>query len=116
MLVIDTLQTTGGIKRKVRIINATATLTTIDDVVFVTNGATNITVTLTTPIADTGREYSISRGIGSTGTITIATPAGRIEALNNTLVATTSLATAGTYGSSTTFISDGTNWLRLNNG
>lgn len=116
MITIDTLQITGGIKRNVRTISATTTLTLNDDVVFITNGATAITVTLPTPVGNGGQQFVLVRSIGSTGAITVTPGAGQIEALAGTLGATTTLAAIGAFGGAVTFVSNGTNWLRTING
>ena len=116
MITIDTLQNTGGVKRNIRTVSTTTTLTLNDDVVFITNGATAITITLPTPVGNSGQSFSLVRSIGSTGAITILPGAGQIEALAGTLGASTSLAALGVYGGASTFVSNGTNWLRTING
>ncbi len=114
--VSGTLTTSGGIRKAIRTVSATGAITVNDCIVFVTNGATAITLTMPTPVGNAGLEITIVRSIGSTGTITITPGAGQIEALAGTLGATTSLATIGTYGGAVTFVSNGTNWLRTING
>ncbi len=116
MISIDQLRNTAGVRRNQRTISATTTLTTSDDMVFITNGATAITVTMPTPVGNAGVQITLVRSIGSTGTITVTPGAGQIEALNGTLGATTSLAARGVYGGSAVFVSNGTNWLRTING
>lgn len=111
-----TMQTNGGIKKAIRTVSATGAITVNDCIVFITNGATNITLTMPTPVGNTGLEITLVRSIGSTGTITVTPGAGQIEALAGTLGATTSLAAIGVYGGSVTFVSNGTNWLRTING
>jgi hypothetical protein len=114
--VTGTLQTNGGIKKAIRTVSATGAITINDCIVFITNGATAITLTMPTPVGNTGLGITLVRSIGSTGTITVSPGAGQIEALNGTLGATTSLAARGVYGGSAVFVSNGTNWLRTING
>jgi hypothetical protein len=114
--VTGTLQTNGGIKKAIRTVSATGAITINDCIVFITNGATAITLTMPTPVGNTGLGITLVRSIGSTGTITVSPGAGQIEALNGTLGATTSLAALGVYGGSAVFVSNGTNWLRTING
>lgn len=114
--VTGVLQNSGAIKRNVRNVTATSSLLATDDVLFIGTGATAMTLTLTTPVGNAGRQVTISRNVGSTGTLTIAPGAGQIEALAGTLGATTTLAASGAIGANVVFISDGTNWLRMING
>ena len=56
----------------------------------------------------------IKRNIGATGVLTIKGVTGNINTLTNTLSATTTLATAGSYGQNSEFVWNGTNLLRIN--
>lgn len=99
-----------------RIITATSTLTIWDDIIQVNNGAVNITINLVSPvILWAWAEVTISRWVGSTWTITIQPWAWQIEALANTLWASTSLAASWAYWQNVVFISNWTNWLRKMN-
>lgn len=114
--VTGTLQTNGGIKKAIRTVSATGAITINDCIVFITNGATAITLTMPTPVGNAGVQITLVRSTPSTGTITVTPGAGQIEALAGTLGATTSLAALGAYGGAVTFVSNGTNWLRTING
>ncbi len=96
------------------VVTATWPIPTTVDTVFVNNWATAITITM--PAKVTGKCITISRGIWSTWWITINPWGWQIEALANTLVATTTLAAWWSLWSSVMFITDWTNWLRKNNG
>ena len=73
-------------------ITATTTLNATHHKVLVSNGATNITITLPNALTCLGREYVISRAAGSTGTITIAVSGGnQVQASVGTIGATTSI-------------------------
>lgn len=99
-----------------RTITATSTLTIWDDSIQVNNAAVNVTITLVSPvIAWAWAEIHISRWVWATWTITINPWAWQIEALANTLWATTSLAASWAYGQNVIFISNWTNWLRKMN-
>jgi len=116
MIINDTLQNRSSIVRNFRAVTATGALLATDDVAIVQNGATNVTVTLPAPAANAGRQVTVSRGIGSTGSITVQGAAGQIESLAGALGATTTLSASGGLGSSVVFLSNGTAWLRLLNG
>jgi hypothetical protein len=116
MIINDTLNLQSTLIQTMTTVTATATLTIDKSLVKVANGAANITITMPSAVGNAGVIMYIGRGIGSTGTITITPAAGQIEALNGTLGANTSLATIGVVGGRVSFISDGSNWLRLING
>jgi hypothetical protein len=116
MQVNDTLNIQSTLIQTITTVTATATLTIDKSLIKVANGATNITITIPTPVGNSGTVLYIGRAVGSTGTITITPAAGQVEALNGTLGANTSLATIGVVGGRVSFISDGANWLRLING
>jgi hypothetical protein len=100
-------------------ITATTTLNATHHKVLVSNGATNITITLPDALTCLGREYVISRAAGSTGSITIVGTGNQIQALNGTLGATTSIglhsATGGGLRHSFTAINIGGvgTWVRI---
>ena len=101
------------------ITNVIATTTTWSipntiDTVVINNWATAITLTMPTKVA--GKVITLMRGIGSTWGIIVNPWWWQIEALANTLWATTSLAASGAVWQNVMFMSDGTNWLRKNNG
>lgn len=106
----------ANIVQRLTIVSATSTLNTTQGNIKVSNGATAITLTLPSPVGQSGLEFYIGRNTSSTGTITILPGAGQIQALTGTLGATTSLAPIGAFGGRVTFVSDGTNWLRKMNG
>ncbi len=78
----------------VRLVTGTGALTLADDKIIVNNAAANITLTLPAPATAVGKCISFSRAPGSTGTITLATPAGQIQNLNGTAGATTTIGSA----------------------
>ena len=86
------------------------------DIVFFGNGATNMTGTIRTSQMNIGDTINVCRATGASGTLTIQGQSGQIAAINNTLGATTSLANANQYGQHATFLWNGTNLLRINNG
>ena len=83
------------------------------------NGATNITLTLPDPSICVGQKVSFTRDPGSTGTVTITNSGtARIQALNGTVGATTSIAAFGANktwnaGFIATNTSLGYAWLRF---
>lgn len=84
------LDINGSIAQSYRVITATSTLLTTDNIVYVKNGATNITITL--PLVDR-RIYTIVRFDNtSTGTITIKLSGGTIQSAGGTVGATTTLS------------------------
>jgi hypothetical protein len=85
-------------------------------VIYFGSGATAMTGTIPTASMIVGQRITISRNTGATGTLTLKGQSGQIEALNNVLGATTSLAAAGAYGQNTDFQWNGTNLVRINNG
>ncbi len=78
-------------------------------------GAANKTGTIPTTQMLIGQTIIVKRNINATGTLTLQAAVGQIQALANTLGATTTLAAAGNFGSSVEFIWNGTNLLRLQN-
>lgn len=113
---IAQLHIAGNIARNITNVATTSVLTNGQGLIKVNNAATNITLTLPTPVGNSGLEFYIGRNTGSTGTITINPGGGQIEALAGTLGATTTLAAIGVLGGRVTFISNGVNWLRKQNG
>ena len=101
------------------IATTTATLPTTYKTVICQNGATNITLTLPDPSLYVGKIMNFTRDPASTGTITLTNSGtARIQALNGTVGATTSIAALGaneTWNSS--FIATNTSlgyaWLRI---
>ena len=88
----STLHIQGSEAGTVTNITGTTTLNETHHKVLVSNGATNITITLPNALTCLGREYVISRASGSTGSITVVGGAGNtIQALNGTVGATTSI-------------------------
>lgn len=101
-------------------ITATTTLNQTHNKILVSNGATNITITLPNALTCLGREYVFSRAAGSTGSITIVGGAGnKMQALNGAVGATTSIglhsATGGGLRHSFTAVNIGGVgvWVRL---
>lgn len=86
------LEVNGSHSSSYRVITATTTLLDTDYIIYVNNGATNVTITL--PNVDK-RIYKIVRhSATSTGTITIQVSGGTIQARGGAIVATTTLGTA----------------------
>lgn len=109
------LDVNGGLATEVRTVTVSGALVVTDHVTLINNGATAFTVTLPAAASFQGRHIIVKRiDNTSTGTITINTAGGQVQALAGTLGATTSLAAIGTYGQSAHFISNGTNWYRIN--
>lgn len=110
----STLNVNGSFAVKLASINSTSTLP--DDVckVMLSNGGTNITITLPDPTTCTGRMLSFSRFSSSTGTITLSPSAGSIQNLDGTLSASTTIAAHSATGGGVNiqFWSNGTNWYR----
>ena len=98
----------------VRVVTATGAITLADDKIIVNNIAANVTLTLPSPATAVGKRVSFSRAVGSTGTITIATPTGQVQNLNGTVGATTTIGlhSAAGGGVGHDFWSDGVNWYR----
>ena len=86
------------------------------DIIFVGTGATAFTGTLPTNSMRIGQTTFVKRNVGATGAITLKGQSGKIQALNNTLGTTTTLAAAGSLGSNVQFIWNGTDLIRLLNG
>jgi hypothetical protein len=111
----STLQVYGSFATRIASINTTSTLG--DDIckVILSNGASNITITLPDPSTCVGRLLSFSRNSSSTGTVTLD-PMGtnNIQNLNGTVTNTTVIpihSIAGT-GVNIQFWSDGAIWYR----
>lgn len=85
------LQIVGSVSETVRVVTATTVLNENDHKIVVNAGATNITLTLPPPLTVLGRTYVISRYASSTGSITLVTTSGQIQAFAGTVGATTSL-------------------------
>lgn len=83
------------------------------DVILFGNVAATMTGTIQTSLMNIGETITIIRSIGTSGTLNLKGQSGLIETTINTLAATTTLSTGGGYGSSVTFIWDGTNLLRI---
>ena len=109
------LDVNGGIATEVRTVTVSGTLVVSDHVCLINNGAAAFTATLPAAASFQGRHIIVKRiDNTSTGAITINTAGGSVQALAGTLGATTSLAAIGTYGQAAHFISNGTNWYRIN--
>ena len=85
----------------------------VDLVLFGAGGAAR-TGTIDTSVMYIGQVITIKRNIGATGTLTIKGLTGNINTLTNTMAASTTLATAGSYGQTVSFRWDGTNLIRIN--
>lgn len=95
----STLHVIGSRAGSVTNITATTTLNETHHKILVSNGATNITITLPDALTCLGREYVMSRAAGSTGSITIVGVAGnKMQALAGTVGATTSISLHGATG------------------
>ena len=89
----STLHINGSEAGSITNITATTTLNETHHKILVSNGATNITITLPNALTCLGREYVFSRAAGSTGSITIVGGAGnQMQALNGAVGATTSIS------------------------
>lgn len=86
------------------------------DYVFFGNGGTNMTGTIRTSQMNIGDTINVCRSVGATGTLTLQGQSGQITRINNTIGATTTLANANAYGQHASFLWNGTNLLRINNG
>lgn len=116
----STLHVIGSQASMVTNITSTTTLNDTHNKILVSNGATNITITLPDALTCLGREYTISRSSGSTGSITVIGGVGnKIQALAGTIGATTSIglhsATGGGLRHSFTAVNIGGIgvWIRL---
>lgn len=116
----STFQVNGSQAGTVTTVTANITLNATHHKILVSNGATNITITLPDALTCLGREYVISRAAGSTGSITIQrTGTNIIQSLNGTTGATTSIglhsATGGGLRHSFTAVNIGGVgvWVRL---
>lgn len=88
----STFQVNGSQAGTVTIVTANITLNATHHKILVSNGATNITITLPDALTCLGREYIFSRAAGSTGGITVQrTGTNVVQALNGTTGATTSI-------------------------
>lgn len=109
------LDVNGGLATEVRTVTVSGALSVTDHVCLINNGAAAFTATLPAAASFQGRHIIVKRiDNTSTGAITINTAGGSVQALAGTLGATTSLAAIGTYGQAAHFISNGTNWYRIN--
>lgn len=89
----ENIQINGSESGSITNITTTTTLNATHHKVLVSNGATNITITLPDALTCLGREYVISRAAGSTGSITVqGTGTNTIQAVSGTTGATTSIA------------------------
>lgn len=111
----STLQVIGSFAIGIWSIGSTYTLDGDEAKVILTNGATNITITLHDPTTCEGRMISFARSASSTGTVTI-NPAGsnNIQNLDGTISETTTipLHSAAGAGVNVQFWSNGINWYR----
>ncbi len=90
--ITSTLHINGSEAGSVINITGSTVLNNTNHKVLVSNGATNITITLPDALTCLGREYIISRAAGSTGSITIQrTGTNLLQALVGTTGATTSI-------------------------
>jgi hypothetical protein len=111
----STLQVNGSFAIKTASVSTTSTLA--DDVckVILSNGGSNITITLPNPTTCTGRLLSFSRNDSSTGTVTLD-PSGsnNIQNLSGTVTNTTTIPihSAAGAGVNVQFWSDGSVWYR----
>jgi hypothetical protein len=94
----STLHVNGSEAGTITNITATTTLNATHHKVLVSNGATNITITLPDALTCLGREYVISRAAGSTGSITIVGTGNQIQSLAGTVGATTSIRAHNAIG------------------
>ncbi len=99
------LEINGAIAANYRFVTGTTTLSATDRIVYVNNGASNVTITLPAVATSTQRLMTIVRYGNSTGVITIAAAAGdEIGSIAGVYTAsTTTLAAQGTYGAKVTF-------------
>jgi hypothetical protein len=99
-------------RHEIYVATATATIPENITKVFLTNGGTNITLTM--PQAQAGKLVNFSRSVGSTGGVTLQPPGGLIQALNGNMGANTSISQHNSQGAGTDieFWSDGVNWYR----
>ncbi|RTY90239.1 hypothetical protein [Flavobacterium sp. GT3R68] len=111
----STLQVNGSFAIGIWSIGTTYTLDGDEAKVILTNGATNITITLHDPTTCEGRMISFARDASSTGTVTI-NPAGsnNIQNLDGTITETTTIPihSASGGGVNVQFWSNGVNWYR----
>ncbi len=113
---VATLSVFGSLSLRTNTITVTSSLTNVASTYFVNNGATAITITLPAAASNLGLLIKICRMDNtSTGTITINTSGGLIQALVGTMGATTSLSANNATGSGVrvTFQSNGANWYRV---
>ena len=83
--------------------SATTGVFPLVDVVFFGAGAANQTGTIPTNLMQIGQTIKVKKNTNATGTLTLQAAVGQIQALANTLGATTTLAAAGNFGSSVEF-------------
>lgn len=91
--------------RNSRVVAATTTLLPTDNIIIVENAAVAVTLTIPTAL----NYVHITRGVGSTGTITVVATSATIMALNRTMAATTTLEAAGANGDSVELMRHPTN-------
>ncbi|MBP9739740.1 MAG: hypothetical protein KBD28_03565 [Chitinophagaceae bacterium] len=114
---VDAVNTGLALKKdKLSTISTVTTTSTFpnSDIIIFGNGATALTGTINTTLMSIKQTITIKRAVGATGTLTIKGVTGNINTKTNTMVATTTLATAGSYGQVASFIWDGTNLIRIN--
>ncbi|RTY90241.1 hypothetical protein [Flavobacterium sp. GT3R68] len=111
----STLQVNGSLAIKAASVGSTSTLAEDISKVILSNGASNITITLPNPNTCSGRLISFSRNDSSTGTVTLdPTGTNNIQNLSGTVTNTTTipLHSAGGAGVNVQFWSDGSVWYR----
>lgn len=109
------LQVAGSFALGIAYVSTTSALTETTCKVILTNGASNITITLPTPSTCAGRMLSFSRNAASTGTVTLDTSgSNNIQNLIGTVTNTTTipLHSVGGAGVNVQFWSNGTIWYR----
>lgn len=94
---------------RVRIVSVSSTLLATDNVVFVQNAGVAISLSIPNSI----EEISITRSVGSTGTITLIFVGGTIESLAGTFVPSTTLAAISAFGSGVHYRKDPSSSTRL---
>lgn len=110
----STLQVNGSLAIKTASISSTSTLANDVCKVFLSNGGTNITITLPDPATCIGRLISFTRFGSSSGTVTLTPIVGGIQNLDGTIVASTTIGTHSATGGGVNiqFWSNGSNWYR----
>lgn len=84
------------------------------DKVIVNNGAAAVTITLPAAAGNLGKTFTITRGAGSTGTITVTSAGGAVQAMSGAIGVTTTISAhnAAGAGIGNQFTSNGTSWFR----